>query len=90
MDTTTPRSGAEGGPQPDGHEAPAPPRPGPPRRPVTRRDPWPVRHLWASLANAAGFVCLISLFAAFVDSPWWGAVAVVAGGITSMALRRST
>ena len=90
MDTTTPRSSAEGGPPPDGHDAPAPPRAGPPRRPAARRDPWPVRHLWASAANAAGFVCLMSIFAALVASPWWWPVAVASGWITSLALRRST
>lgn len=90
MHATTPRSSAEGDPPPGGPDALASPRAGPPRRPAARREPWPVRHLWGSLANAAGFVCLMSIFAALVASPWWWAVAVASGGITSMALRRST
>lgn len=74
MEAATQHSGAEGGP---------------PRRREARRDPWPVGYLWGSLANAAGFGCLMSIFAALVASPWWWPVAVASGWIASRALRRS-
>jgi fatty acid desaturase len=80
MDATPPRPDGENGP----------PRETPTRRLGARREPWPVPHLWRSLANAAGFVCLMSIFAALVASPWWWPVAVASGWITSRALRRST